>query len=178
MAIKPIAATDASVVREQSGDLTWRAGRDSQSDEHTAGAGTHLDLFAAGVCALCLVHCFALPLTAALLPVAALSFNNPLVHQSLVLLAAPATLWLACKALPVERSWSFRLPALVGLGLLLLGAFIEAVSAYEEPITVVGAVLLSYAHLRRWVRHRRCAVETAGECLKRVESRKKPPLSG
>ncbi len=115
-----------------------------------------MDLYAASLCTLCLVHCVALPLIAALLPVAAQVSDNELVHQALVLLAAPVTLWLLCRAVIIEASWLFFVLASFGLGLLLLAAFFEAASAHEELITIVGATLLGFAHLRRWSQHR-CA---------------------
>ena len=122
------------------------------------GAGTPLDLYAVGICALCLTHCLAPPLLIAFVPVLAQATGNPLVHQSLVLLAAPATLWIVYKAFPEEGNRSFLIMAVGGLGLLLAAAFIETLSAHEELITVSGAVLLGFAHLRRWTRnHRRLA---------------------
>lgn len=115
---------------------------------------TRLDIYAASLCMLCMVHCVGLPLIAATLPVIAQVSGNELVHQSLVLLAAPVTLWLVCRAVLVETNWLFCALASSGLALLLLAAFFEAVSAQEELITVIGASVLGFAHLRRWSQHR------------------------
>ena len=114
--------------------------------------GSSLDLCAAGLSTLCLIHCLALPFAATLLPLAAHFAESELVHQILVLLAAPVSLWVVRKA--GAGSGLFVAAALTGLGLLMLGAFVGAVAAYEEPITVAGAVLLGSAHLWRWLRYR------------------------
>ena len=119
------------------------------------GGSASLDLYAAGVCALCLTHCLAPALLVAFVPVVAQATGNHLVHQSLVLLAAPATLWVLYKVFPEEGNRSFLVMAVGGLGLLLVAAFVETLSAHEELITVSGAVLLGFAHLRRWSRNRR-----------------------
>lgn len=119
------------------------------------GFGTaRLDLCAAGLSTLCLVHCLALPLLTSLLPLAAQSIESPLVHRILVALAVPVSLRVMWKALPVGGNGLFIGAASTGLGLLLLGAFVEALSAYEEPITVTGGVLLGCAHLWHWMRAR------------------------
>ena len=126
---------------------------DAPLNLHGAG-GSPLDLYAAGLSTLCLIHCLALPLLVTLLPLAAHFAENELVHQVLVLLAAPASLWVIRKVWSTKGGGLFIGAALIGLGLLLLGAFVGAVAAYEEPITVAGAVLLGSAHLWRWLRYR------------------------
>ena len=111
-----------------------------------------LDMFAVSLSTLCVLHCVALPVLLALMPAAAQAAENELVHRVLVLAAVPVSLRVVWKALPVEGNRLFVSAALGGLGLLLVGAFIEAVSRYEQPITVVGGVLLGSAHLWHWVR--------------------------
>ena len=122
-----------------------------------AGGGL-LDLYAAGLSTLCLLHCLALPLLASLLPLVGQLSGNEFVHRALVLSAAPATLWVAWRSLLTKGSQPFLVAAFSGLGLLLLAAFIDRVAAYEQPITVVGALLLASAHLSRWAGHRRGAL--------------------
>lgn len=120
----------------------------------TTTGTARLDLYATGLSTLCLLHCLALPLLASLMPLAAQSVESPLVHRILVLVAVPVSLRVIWKALPAGRNGLFIGVASSGLGLLLLAAFVEAASAYEEPITVTGAVLLGSAHLWHWVRQR------------------------
>ena len=122
---------------------------------HPAKAQTaRLDLCAAGLSTLCLLHCLALPLLVAVLPLAAQAADNELVHRVLVVAAVPVSLRVIWKTLPVDGSGLFIGAALGGLGLLLVGAFIEAAEAYEQPITVAGGLLLGSAHLWNWVRQR------------------------
>ena len=111
-----------------------------------------LDLCAIGLSTLCVLHCVALPVLAALMPVAAQAAESELVHRVLVVAAVPVSLRVIWKTLPVAGNRLFVGAALVGLGLLLLAAFVEAVAPYEEPITIVGAALLGLAHLWRCVR--------------------------
>ena len=116
-------------------------------------ANARLDLYAAGLSSLCLIHCLALPLLVTLMPLAAIA-ENELVHRLLVLAAIPVSLRVIWKTLPVDRNWPFVGAVLSGLGLLLTAAFIEAVSAYEESLTVAGGALLCAAHLWHWTRQR------------------------
>jgi len=113
-----------------------------------------LDLFAIGLSTLCLIHCLALPVLASALPFVAHFAENEWVHKLLVLMAAPVSLMVVRMARSTNGGSLFIAAALAGLALLFLGAFVSAVSAYEESITVAGAVLLASAHLWRWLRHR------------------------
>ena len=120
------------------------------------GARTaHLDLCAAGLSTLCLVHCLALPLLLSAMPLVAQSIGGHLVHQILAVLAVPVSLRVVWKAPPVPGNGLFVGAALSGLALLLLSAFVHAVEAYEQPITVAGGALLGSAHLWHWMRQRR-----------------------
>lgn len=103
---------------------------------------------------MCLLHCLALPLLVAFLPLAAQAADSELVHRILVVAAAPVSLRVIWKTLPVDGNGLFIGTALSGLGLLVVGAFVEAVSAYEQPITVVGGLLLGSAHIWNWLRQR------------------------
>ena len=116
------------------------------------GPTARLDLYAAGLSTLCLLHCVALPVLVAVMPVAAQAAESELVHRVLVLIAIPVSLRVIWKTRPLADNRLFVCAALLGLGLLLLAAFIEAASPHEEPITVVGATLLGSAHLWHWVR--------------------------
>lgn len=113
-----------------------------------------IDLYAVALSALCLVHCLGLPMLVALTPLAGQLSESILVHRVLVLLAAPVSLWVSWKSLLMKDAWPFAMTMLSGLGLLLLAAFVDAVSAFEQPVTIAGALLLGTAHLWRWVRHR------------------------
>jgi len=114
-----------------------------------------VDLYAAGLSTLCLLHCLALPLLASLLPIAGQLSENEALHRGLVLLAAPATLWVVWRSLQAKGGRLFLLLGPTGLGLLTLAAFAPPFSAYERPMTVIGALVLAAAHLWRLARHHR-----------------------
>lgn len=113
-----------------------------------------LDLYAAGLSGLCLLHCLALPLLVTVMPLVAQTAESELVHRLLVLATVPVSLRVIWTTSAVQSNRLFVAVVLGGLGLLLLAAFIEAVSAYEEPVTLVGGVLLCSAHLWHWARQR------------------------
>lgn len=104
--------------------------------------------------ALCLVHCLALPLLAAIAPVVAVLAENELVHKALVLAVLPITLWVCWQARDELSHRIFWVLAVGGLSLLAAAAFFPPVEAYEIGLTVVGSVLLGLAHLKRLLRHR------------------------
>ncbi len=113
-----------------------------------------LDLCAAGLPVLCLLHCLALPLLATLMPLAVQAVEGELTHRILAVVAVPLSLRVVWKTLSDGGSRLFVGAALIGLGLLLLAAFVEALSAHEELITVVGGALLCAAHLWHWMQQR------------------------
>lgn len=113
-----------------------------------------IDLYAVALSLLCILHCLALPLLAAVLPLAGMLSENELVHRGLVLASAPATLWVAWLIKGTRGAASFCLVAVCGQALLFLGAFASSLERLEEPLTVAGALLVSWAHLRRLIRQR------------------------
>jgi hypothetical protein len=112
-----------------------------------------IDLGAAGLSGLCLVHCLALPLLAGFLPLAGALSDKHLIHQMMALTAVPLSLFAVILRPKTGRERAFFPLVLSGLGLLLMGAFIEAVEEYERLLTVTGAVLIAAGHIQRWRRH-------------------------
>jgi hypothetical protein len=117
-----------------------------------------LDASAVALSSLCLLHCLALPLLAAALPLFGAWAQAEWVHLLFVAIALPLTgyaLWRADRRhrLPV-MAWT---AAGLGLGLLLAGALELPSHAWETPLTVTGSLLLAATHVwnaRR--RHRHC----------------------
>ena len=110
------------------------------------------DLYAAGLSMLCVLHCVALPVLVAFMPMVAQAAESELVHKLLVITAVPVSLRVVWQARSTTGNRLFFGAVFVGLALLLLAAFAESVSAYEEPVTVFGGALLISAHLWHWVR--------------------------
>ncbi len=115
----------------------------------TAKSAT-LDAGAIALSALCLVHCLALPLFASTLPVLGTLAEAEWVHRLLVFLAAPIPIIAVVTDPKGRRLVEFAILAFLGIGMLLSAAFIEALHDHETAITVVGACILSVAHIRRW----------------------------
>ena len=106
-----------------------------------------LDTMAVGLSGLCLVHCLAMPALIVALPVLGALSDAHWVHQILIGMALPISLW------AVTRSGQWRrrgvlLPMLAGLGLLAATAFYPPLEPFETPVSVVGALLLAFAHFR------------------------------
>jgi hypothetical protein len=114
------------------------------------------DLSAIGLSGLCLVHCLALPLLAAALPIFGAWARAEWVHGVFVAIAAPLSagaLWLNSRGEPRPRG--LYVAAVAGLGLLALGAVGWPRPALETPITVAGSAALVSAHVWNWRRRLR-----------------------
>jgi len=108
-----------------------------------------LDIGAIGLSGLCVAHCLLLPVAFAALPLVSPTGENHLVHQVLVLIAAPVTLW----ALGRSGGWkrpAVLVPALIGFVFLTAGAYVTALEAHETLLTITGALLIALAHLLNW----------------------------
>lgn len=111
-----------------------------------------LDHSAIGLSGLCLVHCLALPLAVVALPGLALAAQAEWIHGVFVLVAAP----LSAAALMRTGGWSrltILAPALAGLALLGLGAFVPSLGSQETALTMGGGLCLALAHLLNIRRH-------------------------
>lgn len=96
---------------------------------------------------LCLIHCLALPLLSAVLPIAGVWAEAEWLHRAFVLAAIPFSLiGLSSKRLTVP----IGILIASGIGFLLLGAFVESLHDYETQLTVIGALLLASGHALRW----------------------------
>lgn len=111
-------------------------------------AAALFDASAVALSGLCLLHCLALPLLAALLPLFGAWSEAEWVHGVFVLIAAPLTsyaLWRAHRHRPLPAAlW---LLAGSGLALLLAGASGGLGERAETPLTIAGSLALASAHL-------------------------------
>ena len=113
-----------------------------------------LDGAAIGVSTLCIIHCLALPVLVVLLPALAVVSELEWVHRALVLVAVPVSLFAMMRLQGVEGRHLISALIVVGLSLLIAGAFVHALHDYEVMLTVAGALVLSVAHIWRWRAHR------------------------
>ncbi|WP_397423195.1 MerC domain-containing protein [Phenylobacterium sp.] len=112
-----------------------------------------LDGSAIGLSGLCVAHCLALPVAAALLPVLGAWAEAEWVHVLFVLIVAPLSGLALLRPSPHARR-SIRVLALAAIGITLLaaGAFVAGSKAVETAVTVVGSLCLASAHMWNWYR--------------------------
>ncbi len=103
---------------------------------------------------LCLLHCLALPVLAALVPVLGAWLDHEWLHKGMVLLAVPFTATAMFQYGNTVRPILFAVVAFLGLTLMLAAVFVESLHDWETHLTVVGAVTLASAHVWRWSMHR------------------------
>ena len=128
-----------------------------------------LDIASMMLSALCVVHCVALPFIVVGLPFLGVFANAEWVHQVLVLMAAPLSLW----AIAYSRAWRrWPVTSLISAGVVLLAAaaFIPALEPVEALISVVGALMIAAAHITNYLAQRpvhihstECAHGVAGD---------------
>ncbi|MDJ0918832.1 MAG: MerC domain-containing protein [Woeseiaceae bacterium] len=125
--------------------------RDTTVSQTELGSGvSRINVLAAGLSAVCLIHCLALPVLISVLALSVPFAENEVVHATLVLLAAPATLWVIHKSRSYRNHRLFIAAATVGLALMFAGTFFAPFARFEEPMTIAGALLLVSAHIRHW----------------------------
>lgn len=112
-----------------------------------------IDAAGISVSSLCLIHCLALPVIAALLPLAGVWAQAEWLHKALVLTALPVSGYAV-----FVRGVHFRDPFFVflvtfGLALLAAAAFLDALHDVETPMTAAGALIVAAGHLWRWRGH-------------------------
>lgn len=115
-----------------------------------------IDVSAITLSGLCVVHCLALPLIAAFLPLAGAWSEAEWVHKAFVVLALPLSGFAIVRGLSGPDWKVFVGLAVTGLILLVAAAFVEALHDFETPVTVAGALMLASAHIWRWARHAHC----------------------
>lgn len=108
-----------------------------------------IDGAAISLSGLCLVHCLALPVLSASLPIAGVWAEAEWMHKAFVVAALPFSL-LALRAKGKTPGLSVLI--LGGLSLLFAGAFVERLHEYETQLTVLGALALASGHSLRWLR--------------------------
>lgn len=118
----------------------------------TSGAAA-IDGAAISLSGLCVIHCLALPLLAAILPIAGMWAEAEWVHKVFVAAALPLSGFAIARAFSARGQTVFIALALTGLSLLVASAFVEALHDYETLLTVAGALTLAAAHGWRWQAH-------------------------
>lgn len=109
-----------------------------------------LDISAISLSVVCLLHCIALPLLIAVLPLWGMQFiGDERVHAGLLFAALPVSvigLWLGARC---HRHRWFMLTGFAGLALMMLGVTASA-EVLEHTLTVAGVLLVVIAHFLNW----------------------------
>jgi hypothetical protein len=114
-----------------------------------------IEALAIGATVACLVHCLALPLLIAAIPVLATVMPLPgNFHVVALLLAVPATAGALFAGYRRHRLARPLVAGTLGLTLLAVAALAWHATPLEVPMTVVGSLLIAAAHLANW-RYRR-----------------------
>jgi len=112
---------------------------------------------AVGATIACLVHCLALPLLFALVPVISAVLPIPEHFHVIALgLAIPATGGALFAGYRRHRLAAPLIAGTAGLVLLTLGATHWEATPSETPVTVLGSLCIAAAHLANW-RYRRAS---------------------
>lgn len=108
------------------------------------------DRAATALSALCILHCLALPVLASVLPFLSFAAEAEWVHILFAMLAV-----IISASVPIRdvtaRGLGFLAPAGFGIAFLIAGIFAEDFGADETVLTVIGGVLVAFAHIRRMV---------------------------
>jgi hypothetical protein len=109
-----------------------------------------LDITAISLSFLCLIHCLALPLLIAVLPLWGMQFvADEHVHVVLLFFALPVStlgLWLGARC--YRHRW-YMLIGFTGLALMLF-ATVSSAEVLEHALTVGGVLLVAVAHILNW----------------------------
>lgn len=108
-----------------------------------------IDGVAISLSGLCLIHCLALPVVSAILPIAGSWAEIEWIHKAFVVAALPFSLL----ALASERATGI-IGGLIASGFILLAAaaFAEPLHDHETALTLLGGLLLASGHAFRWGR--------------------------
>lgn len=114
-----------------------------------------LERAALGASVACLIHCLALPLLLAALPVLSTVLNIPeSIHVWILAFAIPTS---AVAFIAGRTHHGAIYPLVLGVGgllLLAIGAFVFGGVPAETPVTVCGSLMLAAAHIANWrLRH-------------------------
>lgn len=127
-----------------------------------------VDRFAIGVSALCIAHCLIMPILLVALPVLGSSIlGSEAVHLSLVYAVIPSSIFALSIGCTQHKRASFLLLGIFGLVFLVLGISVELIELdheWETPFTVVGALLIVYAHVRNFQQCRKAKASASSDC--------------
>lgn len=111
------------------------------------------DRAATALSALCIVHCLALPLLASAMPFLAVLSDAEWLHWLFAGFAAIISASVPFRDV-LARTPGFLVPAGLGISFLIAGLFADQLGSSETLLTVIGGLLVAFAHVRRMVQGR------------------------
>jgi len=113
-----------------------------------------VDRLAICISTSCLIHCLFLPMLLIVLPnLGASVIASETFHLWLVYAVIPSSLFALGMGCMQHKRGSFLLIGLSGLSFLILGASAESIDLspiYEKLFTVIGALVIAFAHIRNF----------------------------
>lgn len=100
----------------------------------------------------CVAHCVALPILAVLMPFLAAIAEAEWIHWTFAGLAIMASSSVPILSVSARRP-AFLIPAGIGMALISFALFAEQANLDETPPTIIGGILIAFAHLRRLAKH-------------------------
>ncbi|MEM7781153.1 MAG: MerC domain-containing protein [Pseudomonadota bacterium] len=117
-------------------------------DVASSGSTSGIDGAATGLSIACIIHCLILPIFAATSPFIAALAENEMVHIVVAILAVLASGSIIAMS-PSARTPGFLVPACAGMALIVGALFLEEFGVDETIPTVIGGLLIAFAHGRR-----------------------------
>ncbi len=116
----------------------------------------NLDAAGIGLASLCIIHCLALPLLIAALPMLLELLDLPeAFHLGMVLLALPLSGFALVRGFGRHHRVAAPAIGFGGLSLMLAAVALAPDEASETFLTVCGSALLVTAHIANWRLHQR-----------------------
>ena len=108
-----------------------------------------IDGLAISLSGLCLIHCLALPILSASLPIVGMWAEAEWLHKAFVVAAFPLSLIRL-----TSKAANAAVASLIvsGLWFLFAGAFVEQLHDFETLLTVLGGTMLAAGHALGWRR--------------------------
>lgn len=120
----------------------------------------YIDQIAIALSAVCIVHCLAVPVLVAVLPIAAVTFAaGSHFHELMLWVVVPTSLAGFVFGVRVHRRFGIALVGVVGMSLVAIAALIghEAwVHWAELGVSILGSLILAAAHWQNFKQVRLC----------------------
>ena len=112
------------------------------------------DKTAISLSVICLLHCLLMPSFLVLLSgYISLSYNNELIHYSILFLAIPISVYALLTGAKNHKTYTFLIIGMIGLLALIIAVTLGFQlwgELAEKSLTSIGAVLVAFSHFRNY----------------------------